>query len=78
MSKLVAARESFVPSKLMTDFPFCPDAVRVGLLAAVDCVAWFAFPLLSDHWLTALELCVTELESEASNHRLRLEKAMGN
>ena len=67
MFTFVAFSESFDPSKVITDFPFNPLAVKVGFLLEVDCVAWLAFPLLSDHWLTELELCVTEVESEASN-----------
>jgi len=61
----------------MTDFPFVPVELKVGFLEAVDCVAWMPFPLLSDHWLTALELWVTELESEASNHSFKFGNTSG-
>ena len=51
----VAFSESFDPSKVITGFPFSPEAVRVGWFAAVDCSAWLPLPLLSFHWLTELD-----------------------
>ena len=37
--KLVTARESFEPSKVIEGFPFNPSAVKVGFFAVVACVA---------------------------------------
>ena len=61
----MSRRESFDPSKVIS------LRALVGLFADVLCVAWLLLPLLSLHWLTALEEWVMEELSEASSHRLR-------
>ena len=48
-------KKSFVPSKDRVGMEFNPFALNVGLLAAVPCVTCLLFPLISLHWLTALD-----------------------
>ena len=61
----MSVKPSFVPSNCK------PLDVSTGWFAEVDCVAWLPLPLLSLHWLTALEEWVIDELSAASNQRVR-------